>query len=66
VSEEGVDPEHPVDETDGSAQLGSRFPGWRGNRMKTSENENGRLTRAAEKFARQCIQIGGFRLEIAW
>ena len=28
------------------------------------ELENERLARAAQKFARQCIQIGGFRLVV--
>jgi hypothetical protein len=34
LSEEGVDPERRVDENVGGAQLGSRFPGRRGNRLK--------------------------------
>jgi hypothetical protein len=36
LSEEGVDPERRFDENVGGAQLGSRFRGWPGNRMKTS------------------------------
>jgi hypothetical protein len=36
LSEEGVDPERRVNENVGGAQLGSRFRGWPGNRMKTS------------------------------
>jgi hypothetical protein len=34
LSEEGVDSERRVDENVGGAQLGSRFPGRRGNRLK--------------------------------
>ena len=33
---------------------------------KETQNENERPALAAPKFARQCIQIGGFRLVIAW
>src|SRR6267143_2471135 len=33
---------------------------------KETQNENERPVSAAQKFARQCIQIGGFRLVIAW
>jgi hypothetical protein len=33
---------------------------------KETQTQNERLTRAAQNFARQCIQIGGSRLIIAW
>ena len=46
LSEEGVDPEHRVDENVGGAQLGSRFPGYRGNRI------NERPARASKKNLR--------------
>src|SRR3979409_998014 len=59
-SKEGLDPERRGDENVGGGNSAVVSPGWRGNRMKTSENENKRLARTAQKFARQCIQFGGF------
>jgi hypothetical protein len=37
LSEEDINPEHRVDENAGGAQLGSRFPDWRDNKMKNEE-----------------------------